>query len=435
MPKRSSWKKDRKMVLFINTAPASIVERLRDHLSSIGRELELGILVDTKRRKTTPEQKKNLQDRFDHVLYANFDSLKSLETALVPFENKLLAITCRSESNLHDFSTIIPHVTYLRTPETKAIESALDKTLMRKRFAAYDKRITPKYTLIKDATKETIEKVQKRVGFPVVVKPAGLATSMLVSICFHEDELRKTLLTTFRKLKAQYKSMKMKTDPKVLVEQFMEGDMYSIDSYVNSRGSVHHCPPVYIETGRSIGFEDFFNYFQITPTELTAKSIKEMKKVTEKGIRALGLTNTTTHAELIRTERGWKIVEIGARIGGFRHDFYEQSFGINHTYNDILIRIPEKPVIPRKRKGYSAIVKMYAKKEGRLDKILGLIKIKKLDSIKSISVNRQPGEMCRFAKNGGKSVVNIMLFNKSRAKLLADKRRIEQSVKIQIASK
>lgn len=420
--------KGRDTVLFVNNL------RIADYEGE-GSKYKYAVIVDTKRRKLNQEQKQALYEKFDYVLFANFDSHMSIQRALRPFEDRLIAVSCRSESNLHDFQKIIPNVPYLRTTDTETVSWAIDKTLMRRRFAAYDKSITPKYTLVKDATKETIEKVQKKVGFPVVVKPAGLASSMLVSICFHEDELKQALMSIFRKVKQKYKSMKMTKEPKVLVEQFMDGDMYSIDSYVNSRGKAYHCPPVYIETGRSIGFDDFFNYFQITPTELSPASIKEMKKVAEKGIRALGLTNTTTHTELIRTERGWKLIEIGARMGGLRHAFYEQSFGINHALNDIRIRIPEKPIIPRKRKGYSAIVKMYAKKEGRLEKILGLKKIQKFESVLLIDVHKNPGDLCRYAKNGGASVVNIMLFNKSRAKLLADKRRIEQTVKIQLSSK
>jgi len=38
--------------------------------------------------------------------------------------------------------------------------------------------------------------------------------------------------------------------------------------------------------------------------------------------------------------------------------------------------------------------------------------------------------MCRFAKHGGKSVFNVILFNKDRSKLLADKRRIEKMIEI-----
>jgi hypothetical protein len=42
------------------------------------------------------------------------------------------------------------------------------------------------------------------------------------------------------------------------------------------------------------------------------------------------------------------------------------------------------------------------------------------------------GDRCHFAKNGGKAVFDVTLYNDERSKLLADIRRVEQLVEIKI---
>lgn len=429
MPRKKPWKANRDLVLFVSTIPKEAIDAFRAYKTKKGNSLRLGVILHNKYKQS--EEK---LAPYDVVIRANFDSPKSVIKNLKPHEDSLLAISCRSEQRMQDFKKLIPYVPFLRTPTADSIDWATDKLKMRRRFHAYDSSITPKYMVAKDGTQETIDKIKKKIDFPLVVKPASLAQSLLVSLCFHEEDLEKALRKSLRTVKKHYKERKLKEEPKIIVEEFMEGSMYSIDSYVGTRGQVYHCPPVYVETGRSIGFDDFFNYYQVTPTRLSKLSIRQLQEVTEKGIHALGLRNVTTHTELLRTEEGWKIIEIGGRIGGFRQKFYDLSYDIDHTMNDVKIRIPERPKLPRKVKGYSGILKFYARKEGRLQSIRGLKKIQDLPSVHEIDVKREKGEMCRFAKNGGKSVLNVILFHESRQQFIADKRRIEQAIQIATTS-
>lgn len=397
-----------------------------EHL--LGKPLSLLVLVDSKDAKKPFHYGKKAKR-----IVCNTASESKLHEALLSYIENILVITCRSERLVPILQRVIPHVPYTRTPTVESLEWATDKILMRRRFTQYSKKITPAYTVVIDASEESIRKIEKKVGYPLVVKPAGLAQSLLVSICYHREDLEKALRTSFRKIRAVYKSRGSKTEPKILVEQFMEGTMYSIDAYINSRGEPYFAPPVHVKTGRSVGFDDFFGYMQMTPTKLATEEIDRANAVVEQGVHALGMRSTTVHAELMKLgAKTWKIVEIGPRVGGFRHKMYELSFGFSHALNDLLIRIPRKPVISKKRLGYTAVMKWFAKKEGRLVVINGIKKAKSLESFHDITINKQKGEMCRFAKNGGISVFNITLHNKERSKLLADIRRLEQNVKIAV---
>ncbi len=352
--------------------------------------------------------------------------------ALAPYQDELCAITCRSESYMARFIAVIPHVPYLRTPTTESLTWATDKLEMRRRFAILAKKYSPKYAVVKENTKAERKRVIEKIGFPMILKPTNLAQSLLVTICYHEEELARALTAANKKIQKIYNENGRIEEPKMMVEQFMEGDMYSVDAYVNSRGTVYFCPMVKVITGRNIGHDDFFNYLHLSPTALKKTSIERAHEAAEAGIHALGLRNTTAHVELMKVDDEWKLIEIGPRVGGFRHKLHSLSCGIDHSMNDILVRLPKKPVIPKKCSGYAVTLKWYPKQEGTLMRLKGIKKIQELHSFVDISVTKKVGDRCTFAKNGGKAVFTVTLYNAERPKLLADIRRIEQAIDIQI---
>ena len=424
------WRQGRDIILYVEKIPSGTIESIKDFGKRHRRRFKIGLIYDSRSKKSARYAEK-MKEKVDVLIPCDFSKSKRIVKRIKPYEDKLLAITCRSEANLQKFAKIIPHVPYLRTPSAESIKWSINKLEMRRRFTAYDKTITPKYTVVKSAGKSDLKKIKKKIGFPLVVKPAGLAQSMLVTVCYHNEELEKALKKTFRKIRSVYKERESKEDPVVLVEQFIEGDMYSIDSYVDTRGRVTHCPAVHIKTGQNIGIDDFFGYRQMTPTTLSKKAVKEVEEIAEKSIRALGLRSTTAHIEVIRSDEGWKVVEVGARVGGFRQALYSMSYGFNHGLNDMLVRVPDKVSVSKAVKGHSVAMKFFAPKEGRLVKFTGLKKTKALKSFKSIHISKKKGDQCKFAKNGGSSVFNIIMFNKDRSDLLADIRRLEGYIKIE----
>lgn len=422
---------NKNIVLVVGAGSASVVNSVLD-LQEVWKEKLKFYLMDSKESLSKVDPA--VLDLFDEILEVNFDKPQTIVKALVPVQENLLVATCRSESKIPQFSKVIPHIPYLKTPTASSLVWSVDKLEMRRRFRAYDRTITPRYMYVKDAKKKTLDKIEDRVGFPLVVKPTGLAQSLLVSIAYHHEELEENLKKTFRKIRSLTKNYKGKEEPKVLVEHFIEGTMYSIDAYVNSKGLVYFCPMVSVKTGKEAGFDDFFGYQQMTPVKLRKSSIEGAQEVAEKAIHALGLRSTTAHVELIRTENGWKIIEVGPRVGGFRQNMYELSYGINHGVNDLLIRIPRKPKIPKKVLGYTAVFKIFPREPGIITTLTGVKKIQQLKSFYSLNVNNKVGDRANSASSGGKSVFNVTLFNEQRPKLLADIRRMEKLIKIETVS-
>ena len=422
---------ERDMILFVGSYLEGQREAVRKLSRSLERPIAACILVDITDPKSLEKVSKDIKSI---VIQCDFSSSKTIQSALIKYKHRFLAVTCRAENKIPLLKKTIPHVPYINSPTELSLEWTTDKIKMRQLLIGYDKSISPKFLVAHDSTKETLDRIEKQIGFPLMLKPSGLAASLLVTVCYYREELEGNMRTTVRKINQIYKKKKGRGEPQILVEEFMEGTMYSTDVYVNQRGVMYYTPLVHVKTGRSVGFDDFFGYMRLTPVLLRPHKIEAAKKASEKAVEALNLRSTTCHIELMKTEDGWKIIEVGPRIGGFRDEMYRLSYGIDHSLNDILIRIPKKPILSKKVRGFTAVMQFYGPTKGRLKGIIGINKVRKLESFTRIELKKQIGDMCDFARNGDDPVFDIVLFNKNRSKLLADIRRLEQNVKIQISS-
>jgi hypothetical protein len=422
-------KKQRNIIAYVSKVPLEAITDVRDWERETGERYRIMLIENTARKMSKKQTGSNLEG-VNLVLSVDFGSDSALQEALAPYQDQLCAITSRAESYLADFIKIIPFVPYMQTPTPESLIWASDKRLMRRHFKVADSSITPKYTLVKDASEEELERIVEQIGLPLIIKPTNLAQSLLVHVCHHHEELQKAVKDTFKEIQKIYDENGRTEKPRVIAEQYMEGLQYSIDAYVSARGKVVCCPLVRQKTGHDIGRDDFFGYLQSTPTGLSSDTVKKAEDVVKRGVHALGLRNTTVHVELMRIDNAWKVIEIGARIGGFRAQLHRLSCGINHGMNDALVRMGRQPVVPRRCNRFAAAMKYYAKEEGVIVGILGLRKIEKLSSFHKIEMRKKRGDKSVFAKNGGGAIFVLYLVNDSRSELLADIRRVEETIKV-----
>ena len=418
--------------VYVMGVPPGTVEALKEYGEQTGFAFRVMLLWDSRVRDVNG---KLLNKNLDFAVSCDFSSPEKIAKALSPYRDQLLAVTCRAESSISRFAEVIPNVPYLRTPTTESLKWATDKYAMRKRMGLSSTKLNPAFTLVTKNSKKERERVINKVGFPMIIKPTNMASSLFVTICYHEEELEQSLRAMFRRIRKAYESNNRLEEPKVIAEGYFDGDLYSLDTYVGSRGKMQHCPLVRQVTAMKIGHDDFYNYMQITPTGLKQSTIDQAESAAEEAIRAVGLRSTLVHTELMKVDDEWKIIELGARMGGFRHILHKLSCDINHSLNDVLVRIPRKVTIPKKCKGYASAMKWYAEKEGKITEFKGIKKIEQLESFHKIEVNKKIGDRAVFARNGGRSVFNLFMYNTDRSKLLADIRRVEKLVQIKVAAR
>lgn len=172
-----------------------------------------------------------------------------------------------------------------------------------------------------------------------------------------------------------------KHDPhgSLLAEEWMEGPEVSVEGACPGRHI--HVVQVTDKLVLDGGFPVETGHSQ--PSQLAPGVLDEIVRVTEVGVRVLGLSDCTFHAELKVTKSGPKIVEIGARLGGDRVATHltPLSTGVNLVRSAIQIALGESAELsPTIRRG-SAIRYFHAKGCGKLDRVEGMDSISALPGL------------------------------------------------------
>ena len=219
--------------------------------------------------------------------------------------DRVYAVTAQFENCITELQKLVPYFPYIPMPTESSLDWATEKKLMRQMLEAHSPSLVPGYLEVRDASDDSIAGAEAAVAYPVIVKPSGLEGSLLVSLAHNPEELRAALEHIFEEIQLGYDTWIKRQSPLVLVEEFMVGDMYSVDTYVSPEGVHRHTPPVKVITGHQVGFEDFFGYAQMVPSGLSATEATKAQRTAEEACKALGLRAVTAHVELIKTADGW----------------------------------------------------------------------------------------------------------------------------------
>ena len=423
-------RKNKNIILFLGSAYNSNLDEVRSFEKSQNRKFRTAIITSPKinLNEKSPKQK-GMEERFDFVLRCDTKNSKSIAKAIKPIKDEVVIVFCYFESWMPLYARLVKLLPDVKMPTVKSLKICNSKFEMRKRFIKLYPEITPKFMLVKNEQDYKI--IAKKIKFPCITKPLNLTKSRLVIKSNNLEELKSNLENTFQKIKSVYKKVHSESEPLVLAEEYLEGDLYSIDAYVNSKGKVYFTPIVRVVTGKDIGIDDFFNYYRLTPANLNSNEEKKAQIVARKAVKATGPTSITLHIELTKTKTGvWKIIELQTRPGGYRNEMLKLSYGIKHYENDFLNRMDKKPIIPKKVKSYTAVFEIFPEREGKLVSVKGIEKMRKLKSFVRYEQAKKIGEMCGFSRDGYIYVLQVVLNGKNRKVFEGDLERIGEIVRI-----
>ncbi len=421
---------DRDIILTINTVEPALVEAVKTLSETMNRQLK-GLSLVHSGYAGFAGRPKDASGLFEEVV-CDFDNPDELQRTLKPYTDRLLAVTCRYEDAMHRFRQVVPFVPYVNTPSESSLLWATEKPLMRDRLSNYDKDLTPLYQHLEETDLPKLEELIKDFTYPLIVKPSDLQDALLVTECHNLDELKTCLRHTFQVIHEVYSRKHRHFTPSVLVEEMMQGKMYSTDAYVMPDGEIFCLPLVEVVTAHSLGLPGFYSYRILVPTDLPDAESEAAFKASRGAIRALNLRATTTHIELFRTLQGWKIIELGARIGGYREAMYREAYGIKHFYNDLAVRLNIKPTMPDKLLAHAYAINIYADQEGEITAIEGLEEAEKLESTVSLVCKAKPGDIALFANNGGGLIIDGILSNKDPKQLEKDEAKLRELIQIKV---
>lgn len=255
---------------------------------------------------------------------------------------------------------------------------ATDKLLMRKQLALHNIPI-PLFYEVKNLI--DFNKAIKNFKDKFIVKPSDGSGSKGVVLCDHNQQ--KDLTSIF------YEVMSYSSSGYILLEEFMNGPEVSVESLtINGKSHViaitdkrKTALPYFVETGHSI------------PSTLDNEVQREIKEVTIAAIESLGINTGPTHTELIITDEGPKIVEIGARLGGdnITSHLVPLATGIDMVEATIKLSLGES-IDFKKGNNFGAAIRYFHGKDGKLKSVGNVKKLRDKPGVKEIIVTKKIGE-------------------------------------------
>jgi biotin carboxylase len=419
------------IVLAIDDVEPGLVKAFEKHQHRLGRKLE-GVVLVNSHYPDFRERNHDPSGTFTEV-FCDYDNPEEIKAALAPYRDRLLVVTCRQESSIDALRKVVPWLPEdLDAPSADSLLWSTEKKLMRDKMSAYDSSLTPRYSYLTKYDPEEIQRISEEYTFPVIVKANGLRASILVERCETPQALNDYVQQAFAIIHDIYARDTGHGEPSMLVEEMIQGDMYSTDVYVDPKGHIDCLPLVQVITAHAMGLPGFYSYRHVVPVNLEEHLVESAFVAARKAVEALELRASTAHIELFLSPNGWKLIELGPRIGGYREDLYREAFGIDHYYNDLAVRIGLPLEIPTKQLKYAAGFNIYADKEGTIQSITGIAEARKVSGVLYVNPHAEPGDEALFAGNGGRLIVDGILSDTDAARLEEKMAHIRNVVKINL---
>lgn len=176
----------------------------------------------------------------------------------------------------------------------------------------------------------------------------------------------------------------------ILIEEYMTGKEVSVET-ISYKGVCH---VIQITDKITTGMPFFVEMGHSQPSQLLTTIQDEIKKVAGNATKAIGITDGPAHVEIKVTEKGPKIVELGARLGGdnITTHLVPLSTGVDMVKNTIKIALrmsPNfKPLIHK-----ASAIKYFDVPQGILKAVYNIERAKIIPGVIQISIVKNIGDM------------------------------------------
>lgn len=354
-------------------------------------------------KKNPSEQEKKL---FDHILAVNPLNLKEVLTALKEFnkKHKIDGVLTRFEPYVPIVAAIAEEFNLL-APDLKSALNAREKLFMRQAFARKNVP-SPKFLQVNNT--DDLKNASKELGFPLLFKPSCGAKSRFLCKLQKKEDIEKTYKFVTESVKNSrnnlFKPIEGLGQFKInfLAEELIKGQQVTTTSLVLNK-KIIHLALADLVTAQDKGINAFYLISRTTPSLLSKEKQEEVCKISTMGIEALGLNNTPLHPELIITENSPKVIEIAARVGGYRTEMTKEAFGISLDEAAIDICLGNKPNLEKKYEKAATAVEIWPDKSGVIKKI-DLDEIKELPYVKHLELNKKAGDVFKLPPYGDRPI-------------------------------
>lgn len=224
-----------------------------------------------------------------------------------------------------------------------------------------------------------LESVIDKIEFPCITKPTDNSGSRGVILVHNENELREAVAY----------SAENGRSGGVIVEEYMRGPEVSVEIIVTD-GTPH---VLQVTDKLTTGAPHFVEMGHSQPSRLDSCDLEKIRDLACRAVKAVEIDNCPAHVEIILTENGPKMVELGARMGGdcITTHLVPLSTGIDMIEATIRIACGEVPDIePKFQKG--SAIRYFNATLGVIRSIKGADEVKKIDGVREIAFTKTVGD-------------------------------------------
>lgn len=397
---------------------------LEDYL--ISHNQEFVVLLD-QRLKSQIHRLQNKHLNFLLADYTNYNKLVDQVVALA-HDRPIDGILTTYENYIVGASYLAKALGLAGLPLASAL-ACTDKELMRQKFSEANESISPDFQVIKDQA--DLLRFASQHNYPLIIKPANLSKSLLVTKANNQIELLNNYQVTLANIQSVYDKYAPNRQPKLLVEEFMLGSIHSVDAFIDNQGHVDVLESVVdYETGQDIGYDDNFHYSRRIPSSLSPQDRQSLRRVAGLGCQALGMRNSAAHVELIMTSTGPKVVEIGARNGGYRARMHLLANGLDIYAADLAIAQGLKANLEIIKNEDCVVLELFPRNQGKFQSISQLEQLQHLPSLNYLSLKVKPDTIVGKAVNGYKAVAVIILYSADHQQFSRDYQFVRDQVQV-----
>lgn len=345
---------------------------------------------------------------YDAILETDFAHPdEALQSSLK--EHRIAGLVCTYENYILAKANIAQ---YLGLPSlsVEAASYCTDKYLMRSAFARYDQSLSPDFALITSQT--DAQAFVSRYGFPVIIKPTNLVKSLLVLRCNNDAELAANLAYAQDHIEDLYAQNRIyDRQPQLIIEQYVTGTLCSVAAFVDAAGESHFCEGVAkLVNATEVGYDDDFLYSRRLPMQMEPVLEDRIFAAADSAVRALDLRSSPAHIELIYTPEGdVKVIEVGARIGGYRPRMYALSYGLDLPAQEVALALGSQPDLHGKFRAYSAVYELFPKVRGTFKEIKSKKDMPDTSLFAYYRCKARPGKVAGPAKEGFRTSAIIIV--------------------------
>lgn len=327
-------------------------------------------------------------------------------------------MTLATDMPMRSVAEVVKEMGLLGIDSNTALK-ATNKADMRK---ALQKRNIPIPKFFKVANKEEYLEAVKNFKVPFIVKPTDSSGSRGI--------FKVTDISNRNLIEKAYEYCKpFSKVGDIIVEEYMNGPEVSVETLsidgichvIQITDKVTTGAPHYVEMGHS------------QPTKLDKKIVEQISEIAKAANKAVGIENGPSHTEIIVTNEGPKIVEIGARLGGdnITTHLVPLSTGVDMVACCIKIALGEKPDI-RHKYNRGAAIRYFNQKAGIIESIIGIDEAKKLSGIQQISIVHGVGEKITDVNSSGARMGFVIAQDENVDKAIEDCKRALDMIQVNI---